>query len=934
MDDLLPFVNVSDFTLSGGRSGYSGRVLTLPIVCQQASKAFANVSIEVSATLHAGQLRAGLRKAVDDLFVACHQRSTPGTHDAGASVPLRLSREVRVVAAAQLEAADPMAKLAFELDATGGSDDDESGFGGSSAQDAGRARVGVFVLRGDPVTPPGRRHTPAGIHLAPSAPMLAHSLAHALWKDTDPHTRYAARLHVLAGPKYAMQDFDPEAWRQWLGAATPLLGGLHLCGEQNRLSPHKSTLHQGNYMHKAWTMVALSRMLGYEYILSTDDDVFMPPHTLRAFVRAARARARSDGLGPSAYASHGCGVLLPALSSGVPTAEFFEGTALPLPAQQRLDACYGGSNLASLGRWGPIPTRGLRPIQPWDAMRWYEQVRYAVRGVYKGIHPVRANNTCMSLSLQLALAHLQQWWLPQQQGEGFHDAIEAFGPADAKTPAGSPFPYFTNTIWMATVDLYATVLRRVDLSVDDTDEVAMNRYIVNERRMPICVLTRSPVLHPAYNSHGNKPAMLEAAALAIEAAAGLQPPKESPHAWQRELERLRKQGLLSRQDSVMDLVKAPEAAVSAGAARSASAMATAVTPSCRLAAHTTASQDGDISSRGKLTETLDTAVVIVACSSHQNQYLWPSYRYLPAGVAHDLIVVHRNWEFVNRSMIARSAARWGHVLFLDKSAAANGGTEVPHRAFGAYRFAFRRFHAQYSRFCFVADHVYFRRAGWLASLETLLASHARIGFVASQVFNGHDAGPLSTRYPHESHVRAPGPILIRAEALRQIDWSFESDHEGEMSLGAKLVAAGWVGAQAGDKLSVGYDTLGNPPLMPFREASRRSNYRHIAQLLEWQYFPEKKGTARFEASEFDFFEARFSRVLNKSFDAMHAEATVTSPFRHIGVMRVFYDLQPFHGLLYGPSLEVARKAMPDRVRFLGGNAYCLAQTDPPARTVY
>ena len=1535
VDGLQTFVNVSAFTLRTGRSGYNGRVLALPIDCLKVSKAFANVSIEVALTLRVGQLRASLRKAIGDAYMACNERSKHGTHDAAASVQLPLSREVRVMAATQLETDDPAAKLAFELDATSGSTDDDVGFRGASTHHMGKAFVGIFMIRGDPVTPPGRRQTPAGIHLALSSPTLGHALVQALWEEADQHVSHAARLHVLAGPKYAMQDFDREAWRQWLGPAMPLLGGLHLCGEQHRLSPHRSMFHQGNYMHKAWTMVALSRMLGYEYILSTDDDVLMPPHTLRAFVDAASAA----GASPSAYASHRCGVVLPALSNGIPTAEFFARMALPLHAQRRLDACFGGSNIAAQGRWGPILTRGLRPVQPWDAVRWYEQVRRSVHGVYKGIHPVRANNTCMSLSLHLALAHVKQWWPPQRpqqstQGEeGFFDAIEAFGPADANAPAGSPFPYFTNTLWMSTVDVYATVLQRADLSVDQTDEVAMNRYIIDERRMPICVLTRSPALHPAYNSHAIKPAMLEAAVHAIESAAGLRPPEESPkeppQAWQREMERLRKHGLLSEPQNVIDpgapqvasgrdatsgvgrklpsvkgqshpsqclhgALRAPwvastivvasvfrewgetpkppawltaqypvwlyqrlssttacyapnrgyesgvylrfivehyeslpavmvfaqadffatsrrgakplvqprvgivkddssafwqprcaEAGVSAwrhwlplgerkdrwppvslrrsaafwdqyskrdlaplglptetrlgsdlvaacwrellrlfgaegsfgpgvpevrfypffnflasrerirqygheawravlarfdegrcltgseahilptspalikpmlagGMEHLASAifgnlgvqgagnkthnyrvprspadcplassasrrlglhaadsdarlspdatgtaqhvtsvradaanhemssacadvscvqgmlkgrkalelggptalwlpgaktpvyswlaacdqinlfslpeafgtvkrmrlpscfgrqgrkydMASEVptgrydallsshviehlanplkalseliaklnvggmvlsfvpnraafwdaarnlttmqhlradflratdesdlshleenlalggahpwlraqlqgkrhvdvpqamsaeqafrqnirvrvlhhhtfderlvrtmhealglrTLACFVAPHdalqivylgvvedfdgtaVTATgpmsetppatnqasrndnqpahlgQDGDRNRSPRRESTLmpDIAVVVVACSSHQNLYFWPSYRELPAGVAHDLIVVHRDWEFVNRSMITTSAGRWGNVLFLDKGADANGGTEVPHRAFGAYRFAFRRFHAEYTRFCFVADQVYFRRADWLASLDAMLTSHSRIGFVASQVFNGHDAGPLSTRYPHETHVRAPGPILVRAEALRQIDWSFESDHEGEMSLGAKLVAAGWVGAQAGNKLSVGYDTLGNPPLMPLREATRRSNYRHITQLLEWMYFPEKRGLARFEAREFGFFEERFSRVFNKSRDALHAGATVRSPFRHIGVMRVFYDLQPFHGLLYGPSLVAAQRVMPSRVHFLGANVYCLA----------
>ena len=157
--------------------------------------------------------------------------------------------------------------------------------------------------------PTGRRQTPAGSRrrFFTTSGRPCNTL-----EEADQHVSHAARLHVLAGPKYAMQDFDREAWRQWLGPAMPLLGGLHLCGEQHRLSPHRSMFHQGNYMHKAWTMVALSRMLGYEYILSTDDDVLMPPHTLRAFVDAASAA----GASPSAYASHRCGVVLPALSMG------------------------------------------------------------------------------------------------------------------------------------------------------------------------------------------------------------------------------------------------------------------------------------------------------------------------------------------------------------------------------------------------------------------------------------------------------------------------------------------------------------------------------------------------------------------------------------------------------------------------------------------
>ena len=52
----------------------------------------------------------------------------------------------------------------------------------------------------------------------------------------------------------------------------------------------------------------------------------------------------------------------------------------------------------------------------------------------------------------------------------------------------------------------------------------MNRYIIDERRMPI--QPRLPALHPAYSRRS--PAMLEAAVHAIESAAGPRPPEESP----------------------------------------------------------------------------------------------------------------------------------------------------------------------------------------------------------------------------------------------------------------------------------------------------------------------------------------------------------------------------------------------------------------------
>ena len=244
------------------------------------------------------------------------------------------------------------------------------------------------------------------------------------------------------------------------------------------------------------------------------------------------------------------------------------------------------------------------------------------------------------------------------------------------------------------------------------------------------------------------------------------------------------------------------------------------------------------------------------------------------------------------------------------------GSETPHRAFGAYRLAFQRMRESYDVFVFISDQVVLRRTGWLAPLIRALAVHDGIGFAGTQIYNGHDAGPMRTRYPHPSHVNAPGPIAVKTAHLARIDWDIRSDHHGEMTFGAKLVAAGSVGVQAGNKLNLGFDTLGTPPLVS--KGKQRSNYLQISQLLEARYFPSKKGIAPFADGEHDFFEQLHDSLT----EAERNATTIRSPFRHIGVQNVFFDLQPFNMLIYGPSLPLAQRlGLPvvQRAR----NAYCV-----------
>ena len=102
-------------------------------------------------------------------------------------------------------------------------------------------------------------------------------------------------------------------------------------------------------MHKCFAMVALSRLMGYEFLISTDDDVLVPPSAWRALLAA-----------PPRFGT--CGVAIPLIHNAVPTGRAFAARALGPAAVARLDACFAGTELGWKGRipMGLIP----QPIAP------------------------------------------------------------------------------------------------------------------------------------------------------------------------------------------------------------------------------------------------------------------------------------------------------------------------------------------------------------------------------------------------------------------------------------------------------------------------------------------------------------------------------------------------------------------------------------------
>lgn len=266
--------------------------------------------------------------------------------------------------------------------------------------------------------------------------------------------------------------------------------------------------------------------------------------------------------------------------------------------------------------------------------------------------------------------------------------------------------------------------------------------------------------------------------------------------------------------------------------------------------------------------------VIVLCGNRFQELFWKSYTNCSSGHDHDLILVHRNFLGVPDQVKTQE----GNLILENKII---NGKDVPHRAFGAYRYYFYKYQNDYEHFVFISDDVVLKRDGWLKAIVKTLDSHEKIGFGASQIFNGHK------KYPHESHLRAPF-WFAKAEVLKQIEWEFDDDHDGEMKIGDQCTAAGYVGVQVGNKINLGYDVE-----EPY----------HITQLIEQKYHPEFHPYEKYHELSPDTFFFSFTRLSEESV----LKETIVSPYSHIGEQNVFIDIEPFDGLIYYPSLELAKK---------------------------
>jgi hypothetical protein len=274
---------------------------------------------------------------------------------------------------------------------------------------------------------------------------------------------------------------------------------------------------------------------------------------------------------------------------------------------------------------------------------------------------------------------------------------------------------------------------------------------------------------------------------------------------------------------------------------------------------------------------MEVAVIIVAGSAKQNTCFWPSYNNIEHGIDHDLIVVNRNMQHVPSNI----KSPFGEVIYENKIRPSG---ELPHKAFGAYREYWNKYKNKYEFFAFVSDDVVVKSDGWLLEAILMLERSDKLGFVGTQILNG-----LQKQYPHPSHCRAP-IWFGKSKCIKDIKWNFNSDHEGEMNLGKQFLAAGYFGAQTGNKIDLAYDAL---------EYSNHFKGHHICHIMEKQLGGNPAKKMSYEKRE-EINEDLLEKLENKD-DSM----IVKSPIPHIGSRKLVSQLQPYNGLIFDLSAEIA-----------------------------
>jgi len=299
-------------------------------------------------------------------------------------------------------------------------------------------------------------------------------------------------------------------------------------------------------------------------------------------------------------------------------------------------------------------------------------------------------------------------------------------------------------------------------------------------------------------------------------------------------------------------------------------------------------------------------VILIAGSLKQHKCSLPSLKSAFPGEKYDLLYVTRNFNYFPSTINLSSVC---NILFENKCFPSHkhlvsvplrhkSTAEIPHRAFGAYRFYCNKFYKNYDYIVCMSDDVYIRRHNWLTDIIKTFSKCKLIGVISNQVRNS------------PRHIRAPF-FAIKAECLETIFdkqlWYFRDDHEAEMRFSQTISSAGYLAIQLGHGFDLATD---------YEWTDRKDQPRYEAtplpyHLLEDFFRGSHNERHIYSTTDIDRFEQCIGRpheerLLKDFISTDKSPPTWPKDQRSTDVCwNIHYEFQPFHGLIANDTLQVA-----------------------------
>lgn len=283
------------------------------------------------------------------------------------------------------------------------------------------------------------------------------------------------------------------------------------------------------------------------------------------------------------------------------------------------------------------------------------------------------------------------------------------------------------------------------------------------------------------------------------------------------------------------------------------------------------------------------AIIFVGGTPKQNEFWWPSYNSCSAGIKHDMILVHRNMQgvpsHVPTSKYAENAILMENLMLEDKILPEG---EVPYKAFGAYRHYFKKYASDYKYFAFISDDVYLRRQNWLKDVIEMFEKYPKLGMISPMLHN------------NPSHARAP-IWFGKTQCLNKVNWEFQDDHDGEMTMADRCVDAGYFVAQIGHKVDFAYDPDWDGYANPRVCGSPQPN-----QMIERIWFGDEHFKMYYSVEEIASLEKYKAMLFSESVSEEIADLRISNNLQ-LQRWNVCFEIQPYHGLIYNKSLHIVKE---------------------------